>query len=372
MNGDGEHGGPQLGGFRLLEVLGRGGMGLVYRAVAPDGRPAAVKRLLPLAVADETLRRRFVREARLRLEHPNICRVLDAGVDENGTPYIAFELLEGRSLSARLAEGPLSPTGVVSVGTQVCAALSAAHDAGIVHRDLKPSNLFLCTDGTVKLIDFGIALGLDAATRMTTEGTLLGTAWYASPEQAAGRLDVDAATDIWALGAVLYEAVSGRPPLARETPLASVVAVLMDEVVPLGACAPECPPELAAVVERALRKPREERWPSAKAFGEALAGADLTPEEPGRRVTALLHGEQRLVAILLAEGVRERPQLERAIREAGGTCHSLLGDRVLGVFGGEVWEGDEVARALGAALRARPAALRVAVASGRAAPAGGG
>jgi tetratricopeptide (TPR) repeat protein len=348
-------------------------MGVVYRGVGPDGTPAAVKLLLALdAPGSEDVVRRFHREATVRIDHPNVCRVLGAGRAPGGAPYIAFELLDGEGLDARLERGTLSAEEVVRIGGQVCDGLAAAHGLGIVHRDLKPSNLFLCRDGTVKLFDFGIALLQEGDfTRMTTAGSVLGTPWYLSPEQARGEVTIDLRTDVWSLGTLLYEALAGQPPFARPTALASMVAVLMEELPPLAGKAPAVPAGLANVIETALRKPREERWKSAEAFGEALRAADLAERcdrtlphaEPA---ITILPGEHRLVAVLLVEGVSDLGAVERAVLEYGGRFLPLVGLRALGVFGGEQSEGDEAIRAAAAALQARPAAERVAVGSGRA------
>ena len=365
-------------GFRLGPKLGEGGMGVVFRAESLDGLPVAVKLLHIAGTQAHEAARRFEREARIRIDHPNICRVLAAGRTTAGTPFLAMELLQGESLEQRLRRGPLPPAEAADLGVQVCRGLAAAHAAGIVHRDLKPSNLFLCRDGTVKLFDFGIALVWNAEqTRLTTVGTVLGTPWYLSPEQARGQPDLDHRTDLWSLGVVLWEAVVGRTPFARETPLASVVAVLMEDPPPLAQVAPGVPAPLAAVIERALRKPMEERWPTAEAFGQALASADLsfaaTQSLPAVGASlSIAPGEQRVVALLLAEGVRDRDRIRNAVEDQGGLFLPLLGNRALGLFGGEAWEGDEVRRAARAALQLRPAALRVAVASGRAAQSGGG
>jgi tetratricopeptide (TPR) repeat protein len=370
--------GGTVAGFRLGEKLGEGGMGVVFRAAGPDGAPAAVKLLNASGTSGHEAARRFEREAQIRIEHPNVCRVLEAGRTAEGTPFLAMELLEGESLEQRLRRGPLSAAEAADVGTQVCRGLAAAHAAGVVHRDLKPSNLFLCRSGTVKLFDFGIALfGSGEQARLTTVGTVLGTPWYLSPEQARGQADLDHRTDLWSLGVVLWEAVVGRTPFARETPLASVVAVLMEDPPPLAQAAPGVPAPLAAVIERALRKPMDERWATAQAFGQAIASADLsfaaTMSLPVMGAAlSIPPGEQRVVALLLAEGVQDRTRLERAVQEQGGLFLPLLGNRALGLFGGEAWEGDEVRRAAHAARAARPAAMRVAVASGRAAHGGAG
>ncbi|MBI5503126.1 MAG: protein kinase [Deltaproteobacteria bacterium] len=370
--------GAVVGGFVIGDRLGEGGMGVVHRALSPDGRPAAVKFLVASGAGGREAVRRFAREAGIRIPHANVCQVLDAGQAPDGTPWIAMELLEGESLEARLGRGPLAPAEVVDLGVQVCRGLTAAHAAGVVHRDLKPSNLFLCRDGTVKLFDFGIALLWSGeATRMTTAGMILGTPWYLSPEQARGQADLDVRTDVWSLGVALWESLAGRAPFARETPLASVVAVLMEDPPPLSVVAPSVPPSLGAVIERAMRKVREERWPDAAVFGDALLAADLTTAPAvvlaGPVASrSIPPGEQRVVAVLLAQGVRDRGAIEAAVREQGGLFMPLVGGRALGLFGGDAWEGDEVLRAATAAASSRGAAASMSVSSGRAAQSGAG
>src|SRR5688572_23811405 len=144
----------RAGTFALLEEIGSGGMGIVYRAESSNG-PAAVK-VLPLT-SSPRLRQRFERELKISIEHPNVVKMLEAGICDDGSPYIAFELLDGKGLDAVLAKGPMSPQEAVRIGLEACSGLSAAHAQGVVHRDLKPSNIFICADGSVKILDFGIA-----------------------------------------------------------------------------------------------------------------------------------------------------------------------------------------------------------------------
>ncbi|MCC6993519.1 MAG: protein kinase [Deltaproteobacteria bacterium] len=369
----------QIGPFRLEGVLGSGAMGVVYRGLRGDGQVAAVK-VVRAHLRSDDLVRRFRREAEIRIEHPNVVRVLDAGADRDGTPYIAFELLEGESLADRLAHGRARLADVIDIGVQVCRGLEAVHAAGLIHRDLKPANLFSCRDGSIKLVDFGIALWTDADTRITSVGTVLGTASYLAPEQARGDGDLDARADLWALGVILYEMLTGRPPFDRGSVLPTIVAVLMEEAAPLP---PGVPVMLREVVMRALSKEPALRWPDARAFADALAACDLgdagdapvraqaalaaTEVLPGRSITL---GENRVVAILLAHDVHDREVIERAVKERGGLFLQLMGGRAVGLFGGESWEGDEVKRATSAALAAAGAAGRIAVASGRATRAG--
>jgi len=374
----------RVGPFRILQKLGGGGMGVVYEGIDDTGRLAAVK-VLRAALASDEATRRFAREATLRVEHPNIVKVLDAGADAEGTPYIAFERLEGETLEARLAIGRLTPKLAVDFALQTASGLAAAHAAGIVHRDLKPANLFLTTatslgPSVVKILDFGIARFAGRDTRLTATGTVVGTPSYLSPEQAQGDPRVDARTDVWSLGVVLHEMLAGRAPFDRDTALATMLAVLMEQPPPLTMLVPGIPRGLADVVEKCLSKRREDRYASATELEAALLAIDLSavraqsPEELGNTHTSLeavvqtiTPGEQRLVTLLLAEGVRDRGVVERAILERGGVVLAAGGGkRAVGLFGGERWEGDEVERATQAAQVSRAAVGSIAVASGRA------
>src|SRR6201994_2288841 len=198
--------------YELIRPLGHGAMATVDLAHDVElDRPVALKRLAENFARDEELRRRFVREARLaaRLSHPNVVRVFDVGEDE-GRPFIAMEYVEGETLAELIARRGRLPAGEAgTLGTQLCAGLAASHAAGLVHRDVKPQNLLLGTDGVLKLGDFGIAVGHEG-TRLTLAGTVLGTVGYLAPEQARGE-QVTAAADIYALGAVLYELLTGEP-----------------------------------------------------------------------------------------------------------------------------------------------------------------
>ena len=245
------------GRYEVERPLGHGAMAVVD--LAHDvrlGRHVALKRLAENLSRDEELRARFLREARLaaRLAHPNVVRIYDVGEDDD-RPFIALEFVEGETLAELLArEGPLAPGEVVQLGVQACRGLAAAHDAGLVHRDVKPQNLLLRRDGVLKLGDFGVAFGLDG-TRLTMAGTVIGTAAYLAPEQARGE-EVSAAADVYALGAVLYELLTGRLPRT-----ASTLAELAEPATiapPAGVPAP-----LAAVVMRCLATTPDDRPASA-------------------------------------------------------------------------------------------------------------
>ncbi|HRE91989.1 MAG TPA: serine/threonine-protein kinase, partial [Myxococcota bacterium] len=209
-----------VGPYRFEAELGRGASGIVYRALDPSGREVAVK-VLHAHLGDEELRERFRREAEVGIDHPNVVKVLAAGVGDDDVAYIAFERLIGESLEDRLRRGPLTARELVELGRQACAGLAAAHERGIVHRDVKPANLFLTADGQVKLLDFGVALATSRNTRVTQAATIMGTPAYLSPEQTRALGDLDPRTDLWSLGAILYEAASGKMAFGRDTMFAT-------------------------------------------------------------------------------------------------------------------------------------------------------
>ena len=257
------------GRYELVRPLGHGAMATVdlTHDVELD-RPVALKRLADNLARDEGLRRRFLREARLaaRLAHPNVVRIFDVGEDD-GRPFIAMEYVDGKTLAELLAiRGRLPAAEVARLGVQACAALAAAHAAGLVHRDVKPQNLILGTDGVLKLSDFGIALGHDG-TQLTLVGTVLGTVGYLAPEQARGE-QVSAAADIYAVGAVLYELLTGEPALSARS-LAELGADRGSRDV--AGRLPGAPAELVAAVAACLSVRPEDRPPSAAALARMLA-----------------------------------------------------------------------------------------------------
>jgi serine/threonine-protein kinase len=256
-------------------------------------RPVALKRLAENLAREEDLRRRFLREARLaaRLAHPNVVRVFDVGED-GGRPFIAMEYVEGETLAELVARaGPLPPREAASLGVQACAGLAAAHAAGLVHRDVKPQNLLLGRDGVLELGDFGIAVGHDG-TRLTLAGTVLGTAGYLAPEQARGE-QVTEAADIYALGAVLYELLTGEPSRSVGS-LSELGAEDVFRLPDLGTRVRDAPPELVSAVSACLSVRPEDRPPSAAALARLLAPvaaeADTLslPADPARRATEIL------------------------------------------------------------------------------------
>jgi tRNA A-37 threonylcarbamoyl transferase component Bud32 len=254
--------------------IATGGMGEVW--LAHDevlNRDVAVKYLKPEYADDEGFRTRFLQEARSAapLHHPGIATVFDFG-DSDGPPYLVMEYVDGRPLSELLADGrPLDPDRAREIVQQAAAALAEAHAVGLVHRDVKPGNVLVTPDGTVKITDFGIARAADGLA-LTETGQVLGTPSYLSPEQAEGQ-SATAASDVYALGAVLFECLTGRRPFQADSPVAIALAHVREPVPDLP---PEVPRDLAVVTKRALAKHPEDRYPDAGAFAAALQA--LAPE----------------------------------------------------------------------------------------------
>jgi serine/threonine-protein kinase len=266
-----------IGRYELRTRVGRGGMGEVWLAFHRGlQRDVAVKILAPLRARPATSRKRFEREARATSEllHPNTVRVLDYGVTADGRPYYAMELLEGDSLADVIRiQGALPPWRAVRIVKQAAAALSEAHARGIVHRDVKPENLLLTRLGAardfVKLIDFGVAKLERDHEELTAHDAIAGTPAYMAPEQVRGDV-VDARTDVYALGATLYAALTGRPPVAGADVGKLLLAVVEEDVLPPSKRAPGVPPELDAIVLRCLEKRANDRYATAEAVYDAL------------------------------------------------------------------------------------------------------
>ena len=268
------HRGRFIGHYRLLSMLGKGGMGEVYLAADTKlGREVALK-LLPAEFAGDAERvKRFEREARIAstLNHPNILTIYEIGRDGEEL-FIATEFVKGLTLRQRIADGAVNPAEALNIAVQMASALDAAHNAGIVHRDIKPENVMIRPDGIVKVLDFGLAKSAEGSlapsynTSMptrdsydTTPGALIGTFRYMSPEQARGQ-SVDHRSDLWSLGAVFYELLAGAPPFGGETPSDIIASILTREPAPI---AEPSEPELQKVLARALGKERERRYQSA-------------------------------------------------------------------------------------------------------------
>jgi serine/threonine-protein kinase len=265
-----------IGRYRIDRVLGSGGMALVYLGHdAKLGRPVAIKLLADNLAGDESFRARFLREARMAagLSHVNIVHVYDVGQDEDERPYIVMEFVDGESLAETIArEGTLDPARVRRIALDCCAGLQHAHAAGLVHRDIKPHNLLLDRDDRVKIADFGVARSL-AETQLTVVGSVLGSARYLAPEQAAGR-PVTPAADIYSLGATLYQLLCGRTPHDGETLTELVHNRSSRPPTPIDELAPGMAPAFATAVMSCLNEDPLQRPASAAALSLALTADD--------------------------------------------------------------------------------------------------
>ncbi len=283
--------GTSISHYQILEKIGAGGMGEVYRAHDPRlGRDVAIK-VLPEAYSTEPERlRRFEQEARAAaaLNHPNIVAIYDVGTWDYGTPYVVSELLQGETLRTCLQRGPLPVRKAVEIASQVALGLSAAHEKGIIHRDLKPENLWLTQDGHVKILDFGLAkllpekaIAPELTTVAETNSTaVMGTIGYMSPEQVRGQ-KLDQRTDIFSLGAVIYETLSGRRAFKGPTPADTISAILGQDPAELTASNHAIPKVVSGIVRRALEKNPNDRFHSARDVSYALAAASEA-ETPDR------------------------------------------------------------------------------------------
>jgi hypothetical protein len=277
--------GNVIGSYRIVAELGRGGMGMVYRAEHTQlGRPAALKMLLPALSSDPGIVQRFFNEARAAsaIDHPGIVEVYDFGTHTDGSAYIVMPLLKGESLETRLRRGPIPALEGASLIVQVLSALAAAHARGIVHRDLKPDNIFLVPNeliagGTqIKLLDFGIAKLADdkAAGVKTQTGMMIGTPAYMSPEQCMGLPDLDHRTDIYSIGCILFHVLCGRPPFMSEHGTGVIIAAQMRDAPPdPRTFNPNIPPQLVTILLRCLEKDPAARYQTANELRNALIAA---------------------------------------------------------------------------------------------------
>ena len=309
--------GTPLGPYEIIAPLGAGGMGEVYRARDTRlGRDVAIKVLPPELSERPDSRARFEREARVisGLNHPHICVLHDLG-REGTIDYLVMELVEGDTLAQRITRGPLPIPDVLRIGAEIADALDRAHRAGVVHRDLKPGNIMLTKSGA-KLMDFGLArearravlTGADVAlsqsptvaTPLTTEGAFVGTSHYMAPEQLEGR-EADARTDLWAMGCVLYEMVTGRRTYDGATSASLISAIMKDEPRPMADLAPLAPPSLDRVIRACLAKDPDQRWQNAHDLALALRWPPQQTAAAARATGTLVERE----FILTANHVRQ-------------------------------------------------------------------
>jgi len=288
-----------FGDYQLVEEIGRGGMGIVYRAVQQSlGRSVAVKMLLrrDLASTADLARFRSEAEAAARLDHPGIVPIFEVG-EQDGLPFYSMRLIEGTTLAKRLAQGPLPPREAAVLMAKVADAVQAAHDRGVLHRDLKPSNILLDPAGEPLVSDFGLAKRLEDSDSVTHTGAILGTPCYMSPEQAAGsRGDVGPTSDVWSLGAILYQTTCGRPPFQATTPMDTLLAVLEADPPAPRSIAPAADRDLEMIALKSLQKPQDLRYASAAALA-----ADLRAALAGEPIAARRGGIADVVARLFRE-----------------------------------------------------------------------
>jgi formylglycine-generating enzyme required for sulfatase activity len=293
--------GRQVSHYRILKRLGAGGMGVVYQAEDTRlKRPVALKFLPPELTRDQSARDRFIREAQAAsaLDHPNICAIYDVDSADDQL-FIAMAYYEGETLRERISRGPLTFNEAIDFALQIARGLEHAHQAGIVHRDIKPANVIVARGGMVKIVDFGIAKILDR-TGPTETGTTLGTVAYMAPEQVHG-YTVDHRADLWALGVVLHELLTGRQPFGGDRDVAILHNILNDTPPAARTLRPELPPAIEPILARALTKDREKRYQSAHEVIDALSAFVPTtapPRSSSRRLVAVA----AVVALLTAAG----------------------------------------------------------------------
>ena len=268
--------GDRIGPYRVLEEIGRGGMGVVYRAEDQRlGRDVALKLLPQALTTDDRARKRLLAEARAAsvLDHPCICTNYDVGRTENGSLYIAMSCYQGETLAERLEKGQMELDETRLIAKQVVSGLDHAHTNAVIHRDVKPGNIFLTTGGQIKILDFGVARRGEGG--LTDPGDLMGTVAYMSPEQVIGQ-DVDNRSDLWGFGVTLYQMLSGSLPFSGKGPAGLLNSIVKDPPAPLPQ---NIPAGLATVVERLLSKKREDRYQDAK---ELLAALESSPGRADR------------------------------------------------------------------------------------------
>ena len=300
---------PTIPGYEVLEELGRGGMGVVYKARQVGlNRLVALKMILAGPYASEEGRARFRAEAEAvaALRHPNIVQIHEIG-ECGGAPYFALEYVEGGTLAQKLGGAPQPARRAAETVETLARAVASAHQRGVVHRDLKPANVLLTAEGTLKIADFGLAKRLEENAGQTRTGEVVGTPSYMAPEQAAGkRKEIGTAVDVYALGAILYETLTGRPPFRAESSLETLQQVLVDEPVPPRRLQPRAPRDLELIALKCLRKRPRDRYPDAEALADDLRRfrsnepVRARPAPPWERAAKWARRRPAAAALLLA------------------------------------------------------------------------
>jgi serine/threonine protein kinase/Tol biopolymer transport system component len=335
--------GREVDHYRILGHLGGGGMGVVYKAEDTRlQRTVALKFLPPAMTRDPVAKSRFLQEARAAsaLDHPNVCTVYDIGELDDGQLYLAMPSYDGETLKKRIERGTLPVEEAVDISKQVAQGLAKAHRLGIVHRDIKPANLMLTADGIVKVLDFGLAK-LAGSAGLTRAGFCVGTPSYMSPEQARG--EVDQRTDLWSLGVVLYEMLTGQLPFQAESDPGIVHAVLHEEPSPLGRWRPDVPPALERIVVGLLKKDPGDRYPTAEHVLQELRALGGPPtrtfqsteitQPPRKRWAGWIAAASALILAGAGIWMATRPRTEEKLvqetvqltRQAGSEKHPSLG-----------------------------------------------
>ena len=389
----------EIPGIRLGPLIGSGGMGVVYSGVRLDSGDAVAVKVLTRERINSASKRRFEREASsmIALRHANVCAAYDFGALPGGRLYLVMERLDGIDLSTHFQiRQTLSAAETARIGVEAAAGLAAAHGAGLVHRDVKPSNLFLARSAgpeprptLLKLLDFGLAVLSDESredNRVTRTGEVLGTPAYMAPEQARGVRVIDPRTDVYALGAVLYHALTGQPPFGRGSPVEVLVRALTESPPPVQDLRPDVPEGLASLIHRCLSREADGRPATMRDVGDALmpfaAEADETmgvlPSPPSSQAGSVrsrpsqtdptrISSERRIMTVLIASGVHHPHLVRDAIERYGGEVSELPNAaQVVGVFGAERSSGDEATRAVRAGLASEAWAAAIGIATGRA------
>ena len=305
--------GKTVSHYRILEKLGAGGMGVVYKAEDLKlNRTVALKFLPSQLLRSEGEKARFVHEAQAAaaLDHPNICTIHEIDTADDET-FIAMAYVPGESLEKRIAKGPLPLDEAVRIAVEMCDALHESHSAGIVHRDIKPANIIISEKGHAVLMDFGLAK-IKGRTKLTQEGAAVGTFSYMSPEQTRGA-DVDRRTDIWSLGVVLYEMITGQPPFKADHELAVAYSIVNEEPAPPTALRTGVPMELEQVVRKALAKHPDERYQHVDDMRVDLKRVETSrsptqhpgsrPAQPVRRKPGFRHAAGLALIVIAAAAI---------------------------------------------------------------------
>lgn len=313
--------GDTISRYRIVGPLGKGGMGVVYQADDTRlNRPVALK-FLPSDSLSPQDRFRFLNEAQAAAaaRHPNICPIYDIE-DVDGVSFIVMACLEGETLQRRIRRGPLEVGQAIDIAIQVASGLDCAHELGIIHRDIKSANIIVSPDCHASILDFGLAL-VSGETRLTTDGQTVGTAFYMSPEQAQGQT-VDRRSDIWSLGVVLFEMVTGVLPFRREHAAAALHAVLYDPIPDVTALRPGVPPELVRAIEKALTRDLKQRWQSAAEMGREL-----------KRIQTLNGSASQEAEHAPTQAMERGPVAAKAVRPRRGVLAVCAGVALAGAFG---------------------------------------